>query len=137
MTRSSGKAHIIRAAVESIAYQIRDCIELMQAESSIKLQVLRADGGAIGNSRLMQFQADMLQAAVVTSEFPELSAMGAVFLGGLGVGFWSSLAEIEGLLSQPQVYEPAMAPELSEQYYQGWKHAVSSVLTSNTKENVS
>jgi glycerol kinase len=94
MNRGTGKAHIIRAALESIAYQVHDAVELMESESGIRLKELRTDGGASDNALLMQFQADMLQQTVIKSDVAELSAMGSVYMGGLGIGFWSSSGEI-------------------------------------------
>jgi glycerol kinase len=132
LSRGSGKAHIVRAALESIAYQIRDAVELMEQESGITLEELKADGGATGNQFLMQFQSDILHAKVVKSAVPELSAMGSVYLGGLGIQFWSTPAEIAELQEINQTYTPAMQQQESEKYYQGWKNAVVRVLS---KEN--
>jgi glycerol kinase len=128
MTRGVGKAHIVRAAVESIAYQIRDVIELMEHESELKIKQLKVDGGATSNPFLMQFQADIIDTEVVHTEFPELSAMGSVYLGGLGVGFWASVEEIEKIAVKTSTYKPSMEPEVRERNYQGWKTAVSRVL---------
>lgn len=128
MNRGTGKAHIIRAALESIAYQVRDAVELLQAESGISLRELRADGGAADNGFLMQFQSDMLSKRVVRSGVAELSAMGSVYMGGLAVGYWSSLEEIIKQQTKPRSYEPQMDLNVSERYYSGWKHAVAAVL---------
>jgi glycerol kinase len=128
MSRGSNKNHIVRAAVESMAYQVRDAIEVIQTESGIKLKELRVDGGATGNKFLMQFQADILKANVVKAEVAELSTMGSVYLAGLGVGIWKSKDEIKDLRKNSEVYLPAMKEEESEKYYAGWKRAVKRVL---------
>jgi glycerol kinase len=128
MNRATRKAHIIRAALESIAYQVRDAVQLMESETGVKLKELRTDGGASDNAALMQFQSDLLSRGVVKSEVSELSAMGSVYLGGLGVGFWSSVNELASVNSAYRSYEPKMAAEKREAYYAGWKRAVSTVL---------
>lgn len=128
MNRGTGKAHIIRAALESIAYQVRDAVELMQSESGIRLRELRADGGASENAALMQFQADLLMQKVVKSDVAELSAMGSVYMGGLGTGFWESPADIAARQKGCRTYEPSMDPDRRERLYAGWKRAVNSVL---------
>lgn len=128
MNRDSGKAHIARAALESIAYQVRDAVELMHRESGILLQELRADGGASDNVVLMQFQADMLERQVVKSEVTELSAMGSVYLGALAVGFWLSQEEIAAQARPYRYYIPQMEPDRREKFYAGWRQAVSAVL---------
>ncbi|WP_424768178.1 glycerol kinase GlpK [Paenibacillus sp. sgz302251] len=131
MNRATGKAHIARAAVESIAYQVCDAAEMMARETGIPLKKLHADGGASGNPQLMQFQADMLSLPLRRSEIAELSAMGSVYMAGLGVGYWNSLAEI-GQLSKPgQLYAPTMEAAERDRLYEGWQKAVGSVL-SNT-----
>lgn len=128
MNRGTTKAHVVRAALESIAYQVYEAVELMQAESGIPLQELKTDGGATDNVRLMQFQADLLNRTLVKSDVPELSAMGSVYMGGLGTGFWSSLEEIVTLQTSYQVYQPDMSDTVRERYVSGWKRAVASVL---------
>ncbi|WP_199614009.1 glycerol kinase GlpK [Paenibacillus alkalitolerans] len=129
LSRASGKPHIARAALESIVYQVYDAVELMRKESGISLKELRVDGGATENRFLMQYQADMLQTDVVKSAVPELSAMGAVYIGGLGSGFWTSPEQIAELQKDIAVYKPAMKRELREKYVQGWKEAVGRVLS--------
>ncbi len=136
MTRRTGKAHIIRAALESIAYQVRDAVDLMEEETGIRLKVLLADGGASDNAILMQFQADLLDNPVVKSDVSELSAMGSIYLAGLGVGYWKSLKEIAALTKSGKCYEALMPAEERERQYAGWKKAVNSVLNVNQKTNV-
>jgi glycerol kinase len=129
MSRDTGRQHILRAAVEAIAYQINDVINLMRTDSALSIKELRVDGGATSNSFLMQFQADITGTRVVRSEIAELSAMGSVYLAGLGVGIWKSTKEISSLNRQNKVFLPALDEKLKEKYYQGWKDAVSKALT--------
>ncbi|WP_123041130.1 glycerol kinase GlpK [Cohnella candidum] len=134
MNRSTGKAHIVRAAVESIAYQVRDAADMMERETGIPLKKLHADGGASGNPLLMQFQADMLNLPVSKSEVDELSAMGSVYLAGLGVGYWSSIEEIQSFAQSGRLYEPAMEAAERERLYAGWKRAAASVLSGRVNQ---
>ncbi|MDQ0900887.1 glycerol kinase GlpK [Paenibacillus sp. V4I7] len=133
MSRGSGRSHIIRAALESIAYQVNDAVKLMQSESGIRLKELRADGGASDNTTLMQFQADVLERRVIKSEVAELSAMGSVYLGGLGVGFWLSLDEHKNPGQVYSIYESKMQENIRDQHIAGWNRAVTSVLYTNKK----
>ncbi|TDG00988.1 glycerol kinase GlpK [Paenibacillus piri] len=128
MNRGTGKAHIIRAALESIAYQVRDAVKLMERESGVRLKELRTDGGASDNGLLMQFQADLLEREVMKSEISELSALGSVYMGGLGVGFWSSIDEIAASHKLYRMYTPAMAAAQRDRLCEGWERAVASVL---------
>lgn len=130
MSRDTGKAHIVRAALESIAYQVKDVIELMQSESNIQIKVLKVDGGATSNSLLMQYQSDMLDINVTASKVAELSSMGSVYLAGLGIGIWKSIEEIKILNQEKQVYQPLMTKDERDKYYQGWKQSVKGVLVS-------
>lgn len=132
LTRGSSAAQVARATQESIAYQIRDVFETMQAEAGTPLQMLLVDGGPTRNQALMQFQADILGVPVLRSLASDVSALGAAYLAGLTVGLWSSEAEIAAL-ARPQVrYEPTMADAQRERLYAGWKDAVSRVLLANT-----
>ncbi|MDG0809862.1 glycerol kinase GlpK [Cohnella rhizosphaerae] len=135
MSRATGKGHIVRAAVESIAYQVRDAAELMARETGIPLKKLHADGGASGNPLLMQFQADLLNLAVSRSAVAELSAMGAVYMAGLGAGCWTSLDEIARFGAAGQPYAPAMDAAERERLYAGWQKAAASVLSAPIKPN--
>lgn len=128
MSRNTGKAHIIRAALECIAYQVKDVIELMQTESSIKIKELRVDGGATKNNFLMQFQADLLDTRVKASKVSELSAMGSFYLAGLAVGFWNSQEEIMKLNKENLFFEPTLTSEKKNKFYKGWRQAVGSIL---------
>jgi len=124
LTRGANKNHIIRAALESIAYQTRDVLEAMQEDSGIDLQDLRVDGGAVANNFLMQFQSDILGVPVHRPEIIETTALGAAYLAGLAVGFWSDKEEITKRWSVDRVFETEMEDEEKERLYKGWKKAV-------------
>ncbi|MEH7483201.1 glycerol kinase GlpK [Neobacillus drentensis] len=128
MSRNTGKPQIVRAALESIAYQVKDVIELMQSESNIQIKSVKVDGGATSNRFLMQYQADMLDSDVIASEVAELSSMGSVYLAGLGVGIWKSKDEINKLNQDHELYRPLMTSDVRDKYYQGWKQSVNGVL---------
>ena len=124
ITRGTTKAHIARAALEGIAYQVADVLDAMQSDSGIGINQLRVDGGAAANNLLMQFQADILQAPVVRPKIIETTALGAAFLAGLAVGFWKNHSEIESIWQADRVFEPAM--KASEVIFrrQRWKQAL-------------
>ena len=127
LTPHSTKRHVARAALESIAYQVADCLELMARTSSVTLARMHADGGMVANSFLMQFVSDMTRLQVRASSEPEVSALGAAFAGGLGVGLYESLAEVAALPRQATEYAPQMEAELVEENHQGWQRAVARV----------
>ncbi|NOU94257.1 glycerol kinase GlpK [Paenibacillus sp. LMG 31456] len=129
MSRSSDKRHIIRAALESITYQVRDTVELMEAESGIRIQGLRVDGGASENRFLMQYQSDMLQINVVKPAISELSAVGSALLGGLCVGTWNNLEELYDLFSSETIYSCQADATIIDDYYEGWKKAVQTIIS--------
>jgi glycerol kinase len=124
LTRGSGRAHIARATLESIAYQTRDVLEAMRADSSIELNELRVDGGAVRNDLLMQFQADILGVPVLRPVVTETTALGAAYLAGLAVGFWQDQQEIARNWVVDRVFEPDMSGERREELYAGWEKAV-------------
>ncbi|WP_439333232.1 glycerol kinase GlpK [Vibrio viridaestus] len=128
MTRGTNRNHIIRATLESIAYQSRDVIDAMQADSGIKLEMLRVDGGAVANNFLMQFQADILNTDVQRPKVTEVTALGAAYLAGLAVGFWDNLDEVADKAEIDVVFEPHDNPVKREQRYSGWRRAVKGVL---------
>ena len=97
LTRGAGKAHLIRATVESLAYQVSDVIHAMEKDSGIHLNALRVDGGASANNFLMQFQADLLDTKVVRPNCIETTALGAAYLAGLAAGFWKDAGELRTL----------------------------------------
>ncbi|MBT2757820.1 glycerol kinase GlpK [Mesobacillus foraminis] len=128
MSRNTGKPHIVRAALESITYQVKDVIGSMETQSNIHLMSLKADGGATSNRFLMQYQADILNLDVMVSQVSELSSMGSVYLAGLGVGIWNSVDEIRELNQEYEQYYPIMSSNIRDKNYQGWKDSVKVVL---------
>jgi glycerol kinase len=124
ITRGTTQAHIVRAALESIAYQTRDVLESMEADAGTKLKELRVDGGAVANDFLMQFQADILGVPVIVQQTHETTALGAAFLAGLAVGVWRDQEEITRQAKGRKRYLPAMASRQRETLYRRWKRAV-------------
>lgn len=124
LTRGANRNHIIRAALESIAYQSRDLIDAMEEDSGCKLTSLKVDGGASRNNLLMQFQADITGSEVVRPIITETTALGAAYLAGLAVGFWESKEEIATKWSVSQTYTPNLDEDKKEKLYRGWKKAV-------------
>ena len=124
LTRGTSRNHIVRAALESIAYQSKDVIETMKEEVHITLDHLSVDGGATSNDFLMQFQSDILNTSIVCPQVKETTALGAAYLAGLAVGFWKHQEEIAKMHSIMKTYQPAMKEDLRKKYYQGWLKAV-------------
>ncbi|MCP5109695.1 MAG: glycerol kinase, partial [bacterium] len=127
-TRGTTREHLARAAMESIAYQIRDVFEAMEADAGFELPALLADGGASRNDGLMQFQADVLGRPVLRSGSADLSALGAAYLAGLAVGVWQSLEEVEALPRKQDRFEPKMTEIDREALLSGWRKAVARVV---------
>jgi len=124
LTASTSKEHIVRASLESMAYQSMDLIFAMEKDSSIKINELRVDGGAAVNNTLLQFQANILQIPVIRPKISETTALGAAFLAGLGSGIWSSLNEIENLWKADKTFEPNMNSSKRDDLIDGWKNAI-------------
>lgn len=124
LTRGTTKDHIIRAALDSMAYQTKDVIGAMEADSGIKLQALKVDGGAAANKVLMQFQADLLGVPVERPRVIETTALGAAYLAGLAVSFWRSREELTGRWQLDHRFESQMDEVRREKLYNGWKRAV-------------
>lgn len=124
LTRGANRNHIIRAALEAIAYQSRDLIDAMQEDSGCKLTSIKVDGGASRNNLLMQFQADITGSEVVRPIITETTALGAAYLAGLAVGFWKSKEEIAKKWAVSQEYSPNLDEDVKEKLYRGWKKAV-------------
>jgi len=124
LTRGTTRNHIIRATLESIAYQTRDVLELMRNECGIDLCDLRVDGGACANNFLMQFQADILGVAVERPEIIETTALGAAYLAGLAVGFWKDQSMIAERRKVNRRFEPGMNEDKRKELYDNWKKAV-------------
>ncbi len=124
ITRATGRAHIVRAALEGIAYQTRELVEAMEADSGERLAELRVDGGATANNFLLQFQADLLGRPIVRPEDIETTALGAAYLAGLATGFWKSVEEVESFWRAGRTFEPAMNETRREELFAGWKQAI-------------
>lgn len=124
ITRGTTKAHIARAILESIAYQTRDVIEVMQKESGISINLLKVDGGAAKDNLLMQFQADILGIKVIRPKVMETTSMGVAMLAGLGVDLWNSLEELRRIWKVDKEFTPSMSEEKRRALYAGWKEAV-------------
>jgi len=124
LTRGSARAHIVRATLESIAYQTLDVVSAMQADSGLTLPSLRVDGGAVANNFLMQFQADILGVPVVRPAVTETTALGAAYLAGLAVGYWASESDIAQQWSAERTFEPQMSTDQRDSLYAGWQRAV-------------
>ena len=124
LTRGVNKNHIIRATLESIAYQVSDVLEAMRADSGIALTSLKVDGGASSNNVLMQLQADILQVTVHRPVCVETTALGAAYLAGLAVGYWSSQEEISRNWAVDRTFLPAITTQERDKKLQGWKRAV-------------
>ena len=129
ITRGTTSAHIARAAVESIAYQTMDVLKAMEADSGISIKELRVDGGATVNNMLMQFQADLLQTGVVRPTTVETTALGAAYLAGLAVGFWSSVSEIQSIWEKDRVFSPEMSLANRDALAAGWAKAVGAAMS--------
>ncbi|MEZ9867148.1 glycerol kinase GlpK [Vibrio sp. 10N.261.51.A4] len=124
LTRGVNSNHIIRATLEGIAYQTRDVLDAMQADSGIKLANLRVDGGAVANNFLMQFQSDVLDTEVHRPEVTEVTALGAAYLAGLAVGFWDSIDELQDKAVLDRTFLPHHDEEKRNRRYKGWKRAI-------------
>jgi glycerol kinase len=124
ITRGTTKAHLARAALEGIAFQVADILNAMQADAGVKLRELRVDGGASNNNLLMQFQADILGVPVVRPEVTETTALGAAYLAGLGVGFWKKPGDIATQWKAERRFEPAMKKAQRKDLMAGWARAL-------------
>ena len=124
LTRGTRREHIIRAAQESIAYQVADLVQAMERDTGVPLKALRADGGASRDGFLMQFQADILDRSVLRPVVRETTALGAAYLAGLAVGVWRDREELRGLWKRDAEFQPEMDPARRETLLQGWHRAV-------------
>lgn len=124
LTRGSTKAHIARAALEGIAYQVKDLLDAMESDAGEKLSVLRVDGGASVNNFLMQFQSDLLRKPIDRPQMVETTAFGAAFLAGLATGVWSSVDEISELRQSDRIFEPVMDEHNAKKLHDTWLRAV-------------
>jgi glycerol kinase len=124
LTRYVNKGHIARAALEATAYQTREVLDAMEADSGVTLTTLKVDGGMVFNELLMQFQADVLNVPVIRPRVTETTALGAAYAAGLAVGFWNDYAELKANWAQDRVWRPTMDETTRKKLYSGWKKAV-------------
>jgi glycerol kinase len=124
ITAGTDRPRLVRATLESIAYQTRELVEAMQADSGLKLKELRVDGGATANNFLMQFQADILGCRIVRPSDIETTALGAAYLAGLATGFYKSLDELQKFWRAERTFEPEMDAARREELFSGWQRAV-------------
>ena len=123
------KENIVRAALEAIAFQVKDVFDAMQEVAGARLDILLTDGGASKNNWLMQFQADVLDRQVMRSQTAELSGLGAAFAAGLGSGFWSSTDEVARVIAPHDLFRPQLEDHERTRLVHGWTNAVASVKT--------
>ncbi|MER7013915.1 glycerol kinase GlpK [Saccharopolyspora sp. NPDC000359] len=128
LTRYVNRGHLARAVLEATAFQTREVIEAMNADSGVPLKSLKVDGGMVGNELLMQFQADILGVPVIRPVVAETTALGAAYAAGLAVGFWGSEEDIRSNWAKDKQWDPKMPVELREQQYAQWQKAVSKTL---------
>ena len=128
LTRGTTKEHFVRATLESLAYQTKDVLSAMEADSLITLKTLRVDGGAVKNNLLMEFQSDILNVPVERPKVSETTALGAAYLAGLAVGFWESQEEISKQWATDQQFIPKMSDNERSSLYNGWKKAVEAAM---------
>ena len=124
LTRGTTRPHIVRATLESIAYQVRDVVDAMQAESGLSIPLLRVDGGGAANRFLMQFQADILNIPIQVAEMTETTALGAAYLAGLAVDFWKDKSELASMRHIAETFEPAMSVDQRQYLYHRWQKAI-------------
>jgi len=129
LTRGTNKNHLVRAALEAMAYSTRDVLETMRRDAGLKIPELRVDGGAAANDFLCQFQADLLGVDILRPKTIETTALGAAFLAGLGVGIWTGPAEITKLRGLERKFVPQMDRARAARLYRGWRAAVARILT--------
>ncbi len=124
LTRYVNAGHIARAALEATAYQSREVAEAMDADSGVKLESLKVDGGMVGNDLLMQFQADLLGVPVIRPKVPETTSLGAAYAAGLATGFWNEVEDLRENWVEDKRWEPQMEAAKRDEYYKYWKRAV-------------
>jgi glycerol kinase len=124
ITRGTTNEHIARAALESIAYQTTDVLKAMESDAGISIKELRVDGGATVNNLLMQFQSNILQVGVIRPKVYETTALGAAYLAGLAVGFWSGVTELQKQWQADKTFKPAMDKQTTAALMHGWQRAV-------------
>jgi glycerol kinase len=130
LTRGSGVHHIVRAALESMAYQTKDVFDVMQKDFGRAIKELRVDGGACQNNFLMQFQSDVLNCRIVRPKFIETTAQGAAYLAGVTVGLWNGKKDVHRLIKKDRTFSPKMSAQHREELYSGWLRAVGKTIDS-------
>ena len=125
LTRFATRAHLARAALEATAYQTRDVVEAMEADSQIQLTALKTDGGMVANELLMQFQSDILNVPVIRPKVTETTALGAAYAAGLATGYWKSTEDLRANWQEGKTWQPVLEAEKRNHYYKSWKKAVS------------
>jgi glycerol kinase len=133
MTAHANRNHVIRAALESIGYQLRDVLEAMRERAGVDLRTINADGGATRNRFLMQFIADITGLEITVAQMPDCSPLGAAMAGALGSGVYKSFDELAKLPRETETYRPTMPRDVADQLHRGWQRAVRQVL-SGTEE---
>lgn len=128
ITSATGRAELVRAALEAIAYQTRELVEAMEADSGETLQELRVDGGGAANDFLMQFQADILGKRIVRPADVETTALGAAYLAGLAIGYFRSLEQVEHFWKAERIFEPQMNEGRRNELFASWKRAIARCL---------
>lgn len=128
LTRYVNKGHIARAALEAVAYQTREVLDAMNADSGMPLTALKVDGGMVANDALMQFQADILGVPVIRPTVAETTSLGAAYAAGLAVGFWKQIDDLRANWGKDKQWEPKMDTQMRERLYAGWKKAVTRTL---------
>ncbi|MHC4180903.1 MAG: FGGY-family carbohydrate kinase, partial [Planctomycetota bacterium] len=128
MTAHTTRSHVVRAALESIAYQIRDVLDMMKTDADVSLAGIHADGGAAANRFLVQFIADIVGLDLNVAQVPDSSPLGAALAGMLGMGIYGSLDELAALPRDGVLYRPTMDDQTAGKYYDGWKSAVARLL---------
>ncbi|HHT19842.1 MAG TPA: glycerol kinase, partial [Tissierellia bacterium] len=128
LTRGTKREHIVRATLESIAYQTLDILKAMEEDTGFKVPRLQVDGGAAANNFLMQFQADILEASVVRQKITETTALGAAYLAGLEVGVWDSIDQLRALQSDVKVFHPTKSQDWIDSHYAQWQDALRRVM---------
>jgi glycerol kinase len=134
LTRATTRSHLVRAGLESIAFQTRELVEAMEADSGEEVVEMRVDGGASANDFLMQFQADILDCRIVRPADTETTALGAAYLSGLAVGFWDKVEDIAGFWQVDHVFEPQISDSRRASLCDGWKEAVHRAASDNKPE---
>jgi glycerol kinase len=124
LTRGTTDAHLVRAALEAMAYQTRDVLEAMEKDSGLTVRRLKVGGGAAANDFLCQFQADLLGRPVVRAAHTESTALGAAYLAGLATGYWKSSRDITATWKQDREFSPVLSPAEAMSLYKGWKTAL-------------